>query len=104
MGVLNVMKLIVVVAGLLVAATPVSAMTGQQFLLLADDDSLEGAGHMAVAVKPLVHQFVEEGYHNVPDWGELQYLMHKLILAKGYRDKDFVEIAREAAIADGMAK
>ena len=31
-------------------------------------------------------------------------MAQKLILEKGYRDKDIAEIAREAAIANGMSK
>jgi hypothetical protein len=31
-------------------------------------------------------------------------LADRLILEKGYRDKDIVEIAREAAIKNGMSK
>jgi hypothetical protein len=55
-------------------------------------------------MRPLVRQFVMEGYHSVPDWIDLAVMAHKLILEKGYRDKDIAEIAREAAIANGMSK
>jgi hypothetical protein len=92
---------VVVVVGLLLAATPVGAMTGLEFLHA--DDKSEVAAEAAV-LQPLVRQFVREGYHNVPDWGYLAVLTRALILERGYRDKDIAEIAREAAIADGMAK
>ena len=55
-------------------------------------------------MKPLVRQFVREGYHSVPDWADLGPMARALILEKGYRDKDIAEIAREAAIANGMSK
>lgn len=55
-------------------------------------------------MKPLVRQFVMEGYHSVPDLPHLASLSRALILEKGYRDKDIAAIAREAAIADGMSK
>jgi hypothetical protein len=99
---MNAMKaMVVVVVGLLLAATPAGAMTGQEFLETYDNRS---PSDEAAVMKPLVRQFVSEGYHNVPDWGDLGYMTHALILKKGYRDKDIVEIAREAAIANGMSK
>jgi hypothetical protein len=55
-------------------------------------------------MEPLVRQFVREGYRNVPDWSLLGVLTRKLILEKGYRDKDVADIAKEAAIAHGMSK
>ena len=51
-----------------------------------------------------MRQFVMEGSHRVPDWIDLANMARKLILKKGYRDNDIVEIAREAAIANGMSK
>ena len=72
---MSAIKTKVVVVGLLLAATPAGAMTGLDFL-----------------------------HHNVPDWGYLAVLTRALILERGYRDKDIAEIAREAAIANGMAK
>jgi hypothetical protein len=98
---MNAMKAMVVVAGLLLAATPAAAMTGQQFLEVSDkSDPTDESG----VLKPLVRQFVREGYHNVPDWIELAIAARELILKKGYRDEDIAEIAREAAIANGMSK
>ena len=94
------MKAIVVAVGLLLAATPAGAMTGQEFLQVYD----RSADDEAEALKPLVRQFVGEGYHSVPDWTELGDLARALILEKGYRDDDLVEIAREAAIKNGMSK
>ena len=91
------MKAMVVVVGLLLAATPAGAMTGLEFLDKSASD------HAAV-LEPLVRQFVKEGYHNVPDWNYLAVMARALILEKGYRDKDIAEIAREAAIANGMSK
>jgi hypothetical protein len=55
-------------------------------------------------MRPLVRQFVMEGYHSVLDWIDLANMARKLILEKGYRDQDIVEIAREAAIKNGMSK
>ena len=55
-------------------------------------------------MEPIVRQFVREGYHSIPDWGALGDLSRALILEKGYRDEDLAEIAREAAIANGMSK
>ena len=92
------MKAIVVVVGL--AATPACAMTGQEFLQVYDSST----GDEAHVLKPLVRQFVREGYHSVPDWLDLGEEARALILKKGYRDEDIVEIAREAAIANGMSK
>ena len=95
------MKAMVVVVGLLLAATPAGAMTGQEFLRMDDSDN---ANDEAAVLKPLVRQFVMEGYHNVPDWAHLGPIARALILKKGYRDNDIAEIAREAAIANGMSK
>jgi hypothetical protein len=97
---MNAMKAMVVVVGLLLAATPAGAMTGQEFLQ-AYDRSPEDE---AAVLKPLVRQFVREGYHSVPDWSALGEKVRALILKKGYRDEDIAEIAREAAIANGMSK
>jgi hypothetical protein len=94
------MKAIIVVVGLLLAATPAGAMTGQEFLQVYD----RSADDEAAALEPLVRQFVGEGYHSVPDWAELGDLARALILEKGHRDEDIVEIAREAAIKNGMSK
>jgi hypothetical protein len=90
-----------VVVGLLLAATPANAMTGLEFLKVCDDG---GFSDEADVMKPLVRQFVMEGYHSVPNWPELGSMAQKLIREKGYRDKDIAEIAREAAIANGMSK
>jgi uncharacterized protein YehS (DUF1456 family) len=95
------MKAIVVVVGLLLAATPAGAMTGQEFLQVFDDNNMETE---AAVLQPIVRQFVMEGYHNVPDWILLSVIARKLILERGYRDNDIVEIAREAAIRNGMSK
>ena len=100
MKVMNAMKVMVVVGGLLLAATPAGAMTGQEFLEVYDSST----GDEAHVLKPLVLQFVREGYHSVPDLTELSVWAHELILKRGYRDKDIAEIAREAAIANGMSK
>ena len=92
---------VVVVVGLLLIATPANAMTGLEFLKVCD---VGGFSDEADVMKPLVRQFVMEGYHSVPNWAELGSMAQKLILEKGYRDKDIAEIAREAAIANGMSK
>jgi hypothetical protein len=91
---------VVVVVGLLLAATLANAMTGHDFLQESD----KSASDAAAVLRPLVRQFVKEGYHNVPDWAELRYIVRALILKKGYSDKDITEITREAAIAHGMSK
>jgi hypothetical protein len=93
------MKAMVVAVGLLLAATQAGAMTGLEFLHA--DKSVEDK---YAVMEPLVRQFVSEGYHNVPDWSYLAFYARALILEKGYRDKDIAEIAREAAIANGMSK
>jgi hypothetical protein len=90
----------IAVAGLLLAATPAVAMTGQQFLEVYDS----GSGDEEKVLKPLVRQFVQEGYHSVPNWTQLSVWADGLILEKGYRDEDIAQIAREAAIAHGMSK
>jgi hypothetical protein len=92
-------KAIVLVAVVLLAATPAGAMSGLEFL-----EAFDKGGYIAVMMEPLVRQFVSEGYHNVPDWFELGIMTRELILKKGYRDKDIAEIAREAALAHGMSK
>jgi hypothetical protein len=97
---MNATRAMGVLVGLFLAATPGGAMTGQQFLQAADT----GPSDEAAAMKPLVRQFVKEGYHSVPDWAVLGDLMRELILQKGYRDEDIAEIAREAAIANGISK
>jgi hypothetical protein len=57
MSVRNAMKAMIVVGGLLLAATPAGAMTGQEFL-----QAFDGSAHDESAVmKPLVRQFVKEG-------------------------------------------
>jgi hypothetical protein len=99
-NVMNATRAMVVVVGLLLAARPAGAMTGQEFLQVSDKSAVD---EMAV-LKPLVRQFVREGYHSVPDWAELSEMVRALILEKGYRDEDLAEIAREAAIANGMSK
>lgn len=101
MSVMNAMKAMVVVVGLLLAVTPACAMTGQEFLQVYDD---EDPGKEAAVMRPIVRQFVKEGYHSVPDWVPLGRMARTLILEKGYRDNDIVEIAREAAIKNGMSK
>lgn len=93
---------VAVVVGLLFIATPASAMTGLEFLTVYDDR--EAPDKEAAVMMPIVRQFAMEGYHSVPDWSPLDAMAHRLILEKGYRDKDIVEIAREAAIANGMSK
>ena len=97
---MNATRAMIVVVGLLLAATPTGAMTGQEFLQASD----KSAGDEAAVLKPLVRQFVREGYHSVPDWADLGEEARALILEKGYRDEDIAEIAREAAIANGMSK
>ena len=94
------MKAMVVVVGLLLDPTPAGAMTGLEFLQAFD----RSASDQAAVMEPLVRQFVREGYHNVPDWADLAAMARSLILEKGYRDNDIAEIAREAAIANGMSK
>jgi hypothetical protein len=49
------MKAIVVVVGLLLAATPAGAMTGQEFLQVFDDNNMETE---AAVLQPIVRQFV----------------------------------------------
>jgi hypothetical protein len=97
---MNAIKAMVVVVGLLLGTTPAGAMTGQEFLQAYD----KSAADEAAALEPLVRQFVREGYHSVPDWAKLGDMARALILEKGYRDNDIAEIAREAAIANGMSK
>jgi hypothetical protein len=101
LSVMNAMKVMVVVVGLLLAAIPASAMTGLEFLTVYDDTDVD---KLIAVLQPLVRQFVMEGYHSVPDWTHLSFMTHNLILERGYRDKDVAEIAREAAIANGMSK
>jgi hypothetical protein len=91
-----------VVVILLLSAAPVSAMTGQEFLHMYEDD--RRTQDEIALLKPLVRQFVKEGYHSVPNWAELGSLAQRLILERGYRDEDILEIAREAALASGMSK
>ena len=93
MKVMNATKAMVVGVGLLLVATPAN--------LQAYDKSAEDE---AAALKPLVRQFVREGYHSVPDWLDLGEMARALILKRGYRDENIAEIAREAAIANGMSK
>lgn len=97
---MSMMKRMVLAVGLLLAATSAGAMSGLEFLQAFDKSATEAR----MAMAPLVRQFVEEGYHDVPDWSELAWETRALILKKGYRDQDIVEIAREAAIAKGMSK
>jgi hypothetical protein len=97
---MSAMKAMVLAVGVLLAATPAGAMSGLEFLQAFD----KSGSDQAAVMEPLVRQFVGEGYHNVPDWPELAGVARALILEKGYRDKDIVEIAREAAIASGMSK
>lgn len=77
------------VVGLLLAVTPAGAMTGQEFLQVSDKSAVDETA----VLKPLVRQFVREGYHSVPDWAELSEMVRALILEKGYRDEDLAEIA-----------
>jgi hypothetical protein len=85
--------------GLLIATTPVIAMTGLEFLQAGDD-----ANAKAVIMEPIVIKFISQGYRHVPDWAHLAQFTRELILEKGYRDRDIVEIAEEAAITHGMTK
>jgi hypothetical protein len=93
-------KAMVVVVGLLLAATPANALTGHDFLQASD----KSASEEAAILRPLVRRFVREGYHSVPDWPELGTAVRKLILKKGYGGKNIAEIAKEAAISKGMSK
>jgi SOS response regulatory protein OraA/RecX len=97
---MNATRAMAVLVGLFLAATPAGAMTGQDFLQVSDKSAVD---EMAV-LKPVVRQFVREGYHSIPDWAEPSEMVRALILQKGYRDEDIAEIAREAAIANGMSK
>ena len=94
------MKAIILAAAVLLAATAADAMSGLEFLQASD----KSASAEADAMLPLVRRFVSEGYKHVPDWIALGRLTRELILEKGYRDQDIAEIAREAAIANGMSK
>jgi hypothetical protein len=51
---MNAMKAMVVAVGLLLAATPAGAMTGQEFLQAYD----RSASDQAAVLRPLVRQFV----------------------------------------------
>jgi Bacterial regulatory proteins, tetR family len=93
-------KAMVLTVGLLLAATPASAIYGLEFLQ-ADDKNIFDARDI---LQPVIRQFIQEGYHNVPDWLVLRDATRALILERGYRDKDIAEIAKEAAIAKGMSK
>ena len=96
------MKAIIVGGGLLLATTPASAMTEQEFLQVYDKSArMIGLPFLKAARAPVCQG---EGYHSVPDWLDLGEEARALILKKGYRDEDIVEIAREAAIANGMSK
>jgi hypothetical protein len=97
---MSALKAAVVLIGLLLSATQAGAMSGLEFLETWDNNAV----NKATITEPFVRQFVREGYHNVPSWANLGLLMYDLILEKGYRDKDIAEIAKEAAIANGMSK
>jgi hypothetical protein len=97
---MSAIKAMVLAVGLLLAASAAGAMSGLEFLDAYDKSATE----QHVVMAPLVRQFISEGYHDVPDWSDLADETRALILKKGYRDKDIVEIAREAAIAKGMSK
>ena len=58
------MKAIVVVVGLLLAATPAGAMTGQEFLQAYD----RSVSDVAPVLKPLVRQFVNDHGNGTPDF------------------------------------
>jgi hypothetical protein len=89
----------VTAAWLLITAIPADAMTGLEFLQASNNVSAEAA-----IMEQIIVKFISQGYRRVPDWAHLARITRELILEKGYRDKDIVEIAEEAAIADGMTK
>ena len=72
-------------------------MTGQEFLRVIRPGA-EDERRFKPARAP------SSGDHKIPDWADLGDLARALILEKGYRDEDIAEIAREAAIANGMSK
>jgi hypothetical protein len=91
---------LVTAVGLVLAVAPTKAMTGLEFLQASENN----VSNEAAVIEPLVRQFVREGYHNVPDWAHLGNLTRALMLQKGDRDKNVADIAREAAMANGMSK
>jgi hypothetical protein len=64
----------------LLAATPASAIYGLEFLQ-ADDKNIFDARDI---LQPVIRQFIQEGYHNVPDWLVLRDATRVLILEGGY--------------------
>jgi hypothetical protein len=98
---MSAVKAMVLAVGLLLAATPASAVNGLQFLEVFDN---KGPVEEMNLLTPIVRRFIKEGYHDVPDWAVLGAAMRVLILKRGYRDKDIAEIALEAAISMGMSK
>jgi hypothetical protein len=52
------MKAMVVMVGLLLAGTPASAMTGQEFLQVSDKAGTD----VAAVMRPIVRQFVGEAF------------------------------------------
>jgi hypothetical protein len=94
-------KTLLLTAALLVGyAQAANAMSGLEFLKVYDNN----VAVEAKVMQDCVIRFVEQGYHNVPDWAHLSRLTADLIRKKGYRDADINTIAEEAAITDGMTK
>ncbi|MBF0295194.1 MAG: sel1 repeat family protein [Magnetococcales bacterium] len=72
-------------------------MTGLEFMELQ-------AHNQHNLIEPLIREYLEAGYKNIPNWAEISYEMEDLIRKKGYSGNEVREIAFEAAIRRGMHK
>ena len=93
------MKLIMTISIVLFfMASTAFATTGLEFLRI-EDTSQESA-----MLKPIVIEFVEQGYKNVPNWAKLSNRMEELIRKNGWATNDVNEIALAAAKSLGMTE
>lgn len=92
------MKLIMTISIVLFfMASTAFATTGLEFLSL-------GATQESTMLKPIIIEFVGQGYKNVPDWCELGGRMEELIRKNGWATNDVNEIALAAAKSLGMTE
>ncbi len=92
-------KLIAIACVFLLMANSAFAMTGLEFLRIANDSSKKAA-----ILEPITIEFVAKGYKKVPNWANLGSSMENLIRERGLANVDIKEIALEAAIKQGMTK
>ena len=79
-------------------ASTANALSGIDFL------QIESSSQKRRIIEPIIVEFVEKGYTNVPDWVDLDQVIERLIRNEGWASDDINKIALEAATKLGMRK